>query len=685
MSPSVEVSADIRRAAADADANSDGEDCDTILIPPKQVEQRSTTQSDATSLKIYSPPTRSQEALKALYVECLKHSLPLLSAQILRQLRQDLMGLDRIKSLVRRCLTPEEIKYELAEEDVLTFLIKQEIVNEIKATALGYATAQVVVQLRAVHKGDKGAAVQEEETAKERYTSTLEILKSRPLAAPFIPGKEPFRYTPLHAFVQEEKENGCLVEDLAWEDHGAKSHHKWDYRFKKSLDVLNKTFNAATDKVDFHSLTATPLLLVQSVPPATLAQVVEETLAAHPTLELSSVISLPPVGQGDVPSSSSDDEDHPRKGKMDLDRHDVIKDDLFELAALGHKVSSMVSSQLQRVVEQADAAGDWPVLEAAANGLLNAGSVSADYALKWGKALKEQKKNGEAERAYTLALTLLTSGTSASGLATTKRGGSGLASSPHKDNLAVSPTGDPSVSPTAQSLRELHEATLAKARAQGETDSSQGSPPKEKYKWHPSHMHKKPNAPPQTGANTVPLGAALPSEGRRLKGAQQKAAREALLGRGQVRRSLAQSIRVPALDSSMGEFPPLGSEQTASASTEKQNEERSFAEEARRVKANLIRLARADLQAVVDYVERGAGAGVGVGGGGGGSGGNGTGKKYVPGSAAAAQAASSSSPARPGRFGEGTTAPITTDADADADADAEKLMAIEELLALASL
>jgi hypothetical protein len=340
----------------------------------------------------YSPPTQSQEALKSLYMESLKHSLPLLSAQILRQLRQDLMGLDRIKDLVRRCLTPEEIKYELAEEEVLTALLKQEVANQVKASALGYATAQVIVQLRAVRKSDNGAAaVAQDETALQRFTSTLEILKSRPLAVPFVPSKEPFRYTPLHAFVEEEKENGCLVEDLAWENHGAKAHHKWDYRLKKTLDVLNKTFNAAAEKVDFPTLTATPLLLVESAPPATLARLIEETLAAHPTLELSSVISLPPVGKGDSSASSSDDE-QPQRGKMGLDRHEAVKDDLDELAVLGHKVYSQLTAQLQNVLQQAEVTRDWPTLEAAANGLLNTGSVSADYALKCGKALKEQQK-----------------------------------------------------------------------------------------------------------------------------------------------------------------------------------------------------------------------------------------------------------------------------------------------------
>lgn len=229
--------------------------------------------------------------------------------------------------------------------------------------------------------------------------------------------------------------------------------------------------------------------------------------------------------------------------------------------------------------------------------------------------------------------------------------------------------------PTAQALRELYKATLAKARAEGEANSSEGSPPKEKYKWHPSHMHKKPNASatPQTGANTVPLGATFAFEGRRLKGAQQKAAREALLGRGQVRRSLAQSIHVPVAQAGLdGHLSPLSANQEPS--TEKQDEERAFAEEARRVKANLIRLARADLQAVVDYVERGAAAGVG------GGVGVGAGKKIVPGSAQA----SSSSPARPGQ-GASQAGQGASGAAADADADAEKLMAIEELLALASL
>lgn len=392
MSPSIEASVGIRRAAADTDGNSDGEGGDTILIPPKQSKQVTTPQAPYASTVDYAPSTQSQEALKALYIESLKHSLPLLSAQILRQLRQDLMGLDHIKSLVRRCLTPEEIKYEIAEEEVLTTLIKQEIANQVKATALGYATAQVVVQLRAVRNSDTATAANAEDgNALKRFASTLEILKSRPLAAPFVPSKEPFRYTPLHAFVQEEKENGCLVEDLAWEDHGAKAHHKWDYRLKKSLDVLNKTFNAAAEKIEMSTLTATPLLLVQSVPPATLAQVIEETLAAHPTLELSSVISLPPVGMQDDSSSSSDD-DQPQKGKMGPDRHDVVKDDLDELAALGHQVYSQLSARLQRIVEQASARGDWPILESAADGLLETGSVSADYALKWGKALKEQQK-----------------------------------------------------------------------------------------------------------------------------------------------------------------------------------------------------------------------------------------------------------------------------------------------------
>lgn len=272
-------------------------------------------------------------------------------------------------------------------------------------------------------------------------------------------------------------------------------------------------------------------------------------------------------------------------------------------------------------------------------------------------------RHGEAERAYTLTLTLLTSGNPSTGLFNASRSGSSPASSPHKSTIAFPLPIGHSMLPTAQSLRELHKTALAKARGENEQDSSAGSPPKEKYKWHPSHMHKKPGATPQTGANTVPLGATLPLEGRRLKGAQQKAAREALLGRGQVRRSLAQSIRIPVAQSGAGEFPPLGSSEAAS--TEKQDEERAFAEEARRVKANLIRLARADLQAVVDYVERGAGAGVGIGTA------VGAGKNSVSG---AAQPSSSSFPAGP-----------TGAAAADADADAEKLMAIEELMALASL
>lgn len=182
--------------------------------------------------------------VKQLLLLHLDHAWPHVRNQVLLNVREYLLGIDRIKALILEGHTPEFFENLLATHEQLVCHFRF-VASYIALLSLGVAIAHSLQPFKTIAGGD--GEDDEEATTIARLSASVEHISLLPSASDDIDSLPAIDYSPLVTFIEDLKAPGLpLHEDPEWEDHGKKPKHRWDRRLSTALEQLGKRFHTAT-------------------------------------------------------------------------------------------------------------------------------------------------------------------------------------------------------------------------------------------------------------------------------------------------------------------------------------------------------------------------------------------------------------------------------------------------------
>lgn len=203
--------------------------------------------------QVQAPPTEPltlQATLKKLFINRLHRAAPLVQSFVMTHVRNQLVGLRRIKTLILQGYTPEQLAIPLAHPDRLAYYLNF-ISSYAAYLCVGVAVAHTLHPLTAVLGSDSNqwpavddSTSDEAKKAAQSLKANLDHLVTLPFDSQV--SLTAVNYDPLVDFVNKHKAPGAVLDgDIEWEDQGKKSKQRWDNRLSTSLEKLGKTFHDA--------------------------------------------------------------------------------------------------------------------------------------------------------------------------------------------------------------------------------------------------------------------------------------------------------------------------------------------------------------------------------------------------------------------------------------------------------
>lgn len=200
-----------------------------------------------------TPPTQA-ELMRELVITLYDRMSRQATARVLRRLRNDLVGLSRLRSLISQGYTPQEIGKRLVEPASLAAAVQIQLTNTVQALSLGATLSQAFQHWSPPQQKKNGERLSSAADANgtdwdygqdclEALTTTLKRLHAEPPTPSYDPTLEQIDYMPLHEFVEQEQRSGCLVDDPAWEKTSSKPKNHWDAILARSIANLNTSFS----------------------------------------------------------------------------------------------------------------------------------------------------------------------------------------------------------------------------------------------------------------------------------------------------------------------------------------------------------------------------------------------------------------------------------------------------------
>ncbi|CAO1629916.1 unnamed protein product [Jaminaea pallidilutea] len=211
-----------------------------------------------------TPPTQA-ELMRELVITLYDRMSRQVTAHVLRRLRNDLVGLSRIRSLISQGYTPQEIGKRLVEPASLAAAVQIQLTNTVQALSLGATLLQTFQYWSSAQQKKNGESLSpaadangtdsdHEQDCLKVLTTTLRRLHAEPPPPSYDPTLEQIDYMPLHEYVEQEQRSGCLVDDPAWEKTSSRPKNHWDAILARSISSLNTSFNDACSCLNVDSL-----------------------------------------------------------------------------------------------------------------------------------------------------------------------------------------------------------------------------------------------------------------------------------------------------------------------------------------------------------------------------------------------------------------------------------------------
>lgn len=200
-----------------------------------------------------TPPTQA-ELMRELVITLYDRMSRQVTAHVLRRLRNDLVGLSRIRSLISQGYTPQEIGKRLVEPASLAAAVQIQLTNTVQALSLGATLLQTSQYWSSAQQKKNGESLSpaadangtdsdHEQDCLKVLTTTLRRLHAEPPPPSYDPTLEQIDYMPLHEYVEQEQRSGCLVDDPAWEKTSSRPKNHWDAILARSISSLNTSFS----------------------------------------------------------------------------------------------------------------------------------------------------------------------------------------------------------------------------------------------------------------------------------------------------------------------------------------------------------------------------------------------------------------------------------------------------------